>query len=321
MKPIGLIFNPFADINKKQTAAKLRSIKKILGEHGLVQITNNTDDIPIALKQFYIEGIKILGISGGDGTIDHVLSSYINLFGSEKLPVIVPLKGGTMNMLAADVGLRGDQITSCYKLINSLNHHSTLPTIERGLIKVVDKRFNHPNYTFTWLDGLLYKFIKWYYKEGAGVRVALKLILQSCMKSLTNINHDLFKEVVSKVYIDDNKLPFESHLLIAISTVKRLVFGFRVFAEEAAAGEGFSILYLRFPFFRKALYQFPRVLYSGLKSDASGNFLNSSGRVVRIEGNRGYVLDGEVYESQEPIDITLEIGPKLKIFSPKGEKY
>ena len=321
MKPIGLIFNPFADINKKQTVAQLRSIKDILDEHVFISITNNTDEIPIALKEFHKEGIKILGISGGDGTIDHVLSSYINLFGSEKLPVIVPLKGGTMNMLAADVGLKGDQITSCYQLIHCLNHHGTLPTIERALIKVVDKRFNYPNYTFTWLDGFLYKFIKWYYKEGAGVRVAVKLILKSGIMSLINLNHDLFNEVESKVYIDDKKLPFENHLLIAVSTVKRLVFGFRTFTEEAIAGEKFSILYLRFPFFRNMLYQLPRVLYSGLKSDVSGNFLNSSGRIVRIEGNRGYILDGEVYESQEPIDITLEIGPKLKIFSPKGEKY
>lgn len=321
MKPIGLIFNPFADINKKQTAAQLRSIKDIVNEHAFISITNNTDEIPIALKEFYKEGIKILGISGGDGTIDHVLSSYINLFGSENLPVIVPLKGGTMNMLAAEVGLTDNQIISCHKLIKYLNHQGKLPTIELGLIKVIDKRFNHPNYTFTWLDGLLYKFIKWYYKEGGGVGVALKLILKSGIMSLTNLNHDLFKEVESKVYLDDKKLPFESHLFIAISTVKRLVFGFRNFTEEAIAGEKFSFFYLKFPFFRKMLYQLPRVLYSGLKSDVSGNFLNSSGTIVRIEGNRGYVLDGEVYESQEPIDITLEIGPKLKIFSPKGEKY
>ncbi len=321
MKNIGVIFNPLADINKKEAAAQLRSIKDILNEHAFISITNNTDEIPIALKEFYKEGIKILGISGGDGTIDHVLSSYINLFGSENLPVIVPLKGGTMNMLAAEVGLTDNQIISCHKLIKYLNHQGKLPTIELGLIKVIDKRFNHPNYTFTWLDGLLYKFIKWYYKEGGGVGVALKLILKSGIMSLTNLNHDLFKEVESKVYLDDKKLPFESHLFIAISTVKRLVFGFRNFTEEAIAGEKFSFFYLKFPFFRKMLYQLPRVLYSGLKSDVSGNFLNSSGRIVRIEGNRGYVLDGEVYESQEPIDITLEIGPKLKIFSPKGEKY
>ncbi len=321
MKPIGVIFNPLADINKKQTAAQLGSIRKILGKHALVRVTNSTDEIPIALKELHKEGIKILGISGGDGTIDYVLSYYINLFGSEDLPAIVPLKGGTMNMLAAEVGLTHDQTTSCHKLIQYLNHEGRLPTIERGLIKVIDKRFNYTNYSFTWLDGFLYKFIKLYNKEGGGVGVALKLILKSGIISLTNLNHDLFKEVESRVYLDDSKLPFESHLLIAISTVKRLVFGFRIFTEEAVAGERFSIFYLRFPFFKKALYQLPRVLYSGLKSDISGNFLNHSGRILKIEGNRGYVLDGEVYESEEPVDITLEIGPKLKIFSLKDEKY
>jgi diacylglycerol kinase family enzyme len=319
MKPIGVIFNPLADINKRKTTAQLGSINKILGEHAIVRVTNSTCEIPIALKEFYKEGIKILAISGGDGTIDYVLSYYINLFGSIDLPVIVPLKGGTMNMLAADVGLTDDQGTACHKLVQYLNHKDKLPTIERGLIKVIDRRFDYANYSFTWLDGFLYKFIKLYNKEGGGVGVALKLILKSGIMSLTNLNHDLFKEVESRVYLDSSKLPFESHLLIAISTVKRLVFGFKVFTEEAVAGKRFSIFYLRLPFFKKALYQLPRVLYSGLKSDLSGNFLNQSGSIVKIEGNRGYVLDGEVYESKEPIDITLEIGPKVKIFSHRGK--
>ncbi|HZX14467.1 MAG TPA: hypothetical protein VFF49_08735, partial [Thermodesulfobacteriota bacterium] len=78
--------------------------------------------------------------------------------------------------------------------------------------------------------------------------------------------------------------------------------------------------YLRLPYFRNALYQLPRVLYAGLKSDISGNFLNHSGRIVRIEGNKGYVVDGEVYEFEEPTDITLEVGPKIKIFSIRDEK-
>jgi diacylglycerol kinase family enzyme len=321
MKPIGVIFNPFADINKRRTGEQLESIRRIFNEHGLIRVTSSTDEIPAALKEFHNEGIKILGISGGDGTIDHVLSSYINLFGSNDLPVIVPLKGGTMNMLSGDVGLKDNQLTTCHKLINYASNQHIIPTVERGLIKVIDKRFDHTNYTFTWLDGFLYKFIKWYYKEGGGVRVALKLILKSGIISLTNLNHDLFKEVESRIYLDNTKLPFESHMLMAVSTVKRLVFGFTTFTEEPRAGERFSVLYLRFPFFKKALHRLPKALYSGLKSDISGNFLNHSATNVRIEGNRGYVIDGEVYESQEPIDITLEVGPKVQIFSLKNERY
>ncbi|MCI0454134.1 MAG: hypothetical protein L0Y68_03965 [Candidatus Dadabacteria bacterium] len=320
MKPIGVIFNPFADINKKKTGEHLNSIKSILGEQALVRITTNTEEIPVALKEFYKEGIKILGISGGDGTIDHVLSSYINLFGSDDLPVIVPLKGGTMNMLMGEVGLKQDQITSCNKLIQYLNQQGKLPTVERGLIKVIDERFDYVNYSFTWLDGFIYKFIKWYNQEGAGVKVALKLILKSGIMSLVDLNHDLFKEVESRVHINYGKLPFESHMFMAVSTVKRLVFGFRVFTEEPEPGERFSVFYLRFPFFKKALYKLPKVLYSGIKSDASGDFLNHSASIIRIEGNTGYAMDGEVYESEKPTNITLEVGPKVQLFSLKDER-
>ncbi|MBI2486135.1 MAG: hypothetical protein HYW01_04085 [Deltaproteobacteria bacterium] len=58
----------------------------------------------------------------------------------------------------------------------------------------------------------------------------------------------------------------------------------------------------------------------GVKSDASGNFFNQSTRNANIEGNRGYVIDGEVYNSDEAIDIRLETGPKVKLLSFKGKK-
>jgi diacylglycerol kinase (ATP) len=318
MKPIGVIFNPFAYINKKRTVEQLNAIREILGANALVRATNSTDEIPIILKEFHKEEIKILCISGGDGTIGYVLSSYINLFGTEDLPIIVPLKGGTMNMLSGDVGLTDDQITVCRKLIQYIESKDKFSTIERGLIRIIDPRFKYHNYAFCWLDGLPYRVMKSYYREGATVEVALKLIFKAGIISLIDLNHELFKEVESKVYVDDKEMPFKSHLFIVASSVKRLIFGFRIFSEEAEVGERFSMVYVRLPYFKKIRYQLPWALYIGLKSDASGNFLNQSTRSVRIEGNKGYIIDGEVYESEEPVDIKLEAGPKVKILSFKS---
>ncbi|MBI2486136.1 MAG: hypothetical protein HYW01_04090 [Deltaproteobacteria bacterium] len=239
MKPIGVIFNPLAHINKNQSKSQINALKEVLGERAWVLSTKSKDEIPIALKEFNKE-IKILAISGGDGTISSVLSSYINLFGDRNIPIIVPLKGGTINMIADDAGVSDNQITTCRELIGCIKSENELPTIERGLIRIIDKRFNHDNYAFTWIDGFLYRFIKWYRREGASVGVALKLILKSGIMSLTNPKDDLFKEVESKVYLNDKKLPFDSHLFIAAGSVKRLAFGFRIFTEEVEAGEEFS---------------------------------------------------------------------------------
>jgi len=320
MKPIGVIFNPFAYLNKKQTQRRIDALEKTLGEAASVCCTKNKDEIPVVLKEFHRQGIKLLCISGGDGTFNSVLSSYIDLFGDNNLPVIVPLKGGTMNMVVGDAGLEGNQNDVCHNLVWYVKNKQQVPTIERGLIRVTDLRFNNHQYAFTWIDGFLYRFIRWYYKEGGGVGVALKLILKSGIMSLINLNHDLFKEVESRVYINDRKLPFESHLFIATASVKRLVFGFRVFTEEVVPAERFGVLYMRLPYFRKALYRLPKVLYAGLKSSGSGDFLNQATKTVTIEGNRGYVIDGEVYDSDEPNDIRLEAGPKVQILSFKGER-
>ncbi len=318
MKPIGVIFNPSARINNERTG-QLSAIRKSLGANALVRATNSTDEISIALKEFHEEKVNILGISGGDGTIDYVLSSYINLFGSEDLPVVVPLKGGTMNMLSGDVGLTDDQTTVCRRLIQYIERKNKLPTTQRGLIRVIDPRLMRHCYTFCWLDGLPYRFIKWYYKEGGSVGVALKLIFKAGIISLTNLDHELFKEVESKVYIDGKELPPNSHLLIVASSVNRLVFGFRLFAEKAEAGERFNIIYVKLPYFKKSLYKLPIALYSGPKSEASGDFLNQLTRSITIKGNTGYVIDGEIFESEKPTDIKLEMGPKVRIFSLKGE--
>jgi hypothetical protein len=319
MKPIGVIFNPLAHINRNQSKSQINALKEVLGERAWVLTTKSKDEIPIALKEFNKE-IKILAISGGDGTISSVLSSYINLFGDRDMPIIVPLKGGTINMIADDAGLSGNQITTCRELLRYIKSENELPTIERGLIRIIDKRYNYDNYAFTWIDGFLYKFIKWYRREGANAGIALKLILKSGIMSLTSTKDDLFKEAESKVYLDDKKLPYDSHLFMAAGSIKRLVFGFRIFREEAEAGEEFSVFYMRLPFFRKAVLQLPRFLYMGVKSDASGNFFNQSTRSAKIEGNRGYVIDGEVYDSDEPIDIRLEAGPKVKLLSFKGKR-
>jgi hypothetical protein len=59
-------------------------------------------------------------------------------------------------------------------------------------------------------------------------------------------------------------------------------------------------------------------LYTGLKSDQSPNFLNQTTKNLKVEGNRGYIIDAEIYEPEDPVDIELETGPKVKIFSQKS---
>jgi len=318
MKQIGCLFNPSAKLNRKQSKKQVRDIETIIGKHGLIRSTQSKDEIPDVIKEFHKKGINILCISGGDGTISSVISHYINYCGEENTPLIVPLKGGTMNFISADAGLSFDQKTVCHNLARLISDNEQLMSIERGLIKVTDPRLNHPHYTFTWADGFIYRFMKWYYKEGGGTPVALRLMMRSFIIYLRNKNNDLFRQDDSRVQIDDKRVPFVNHLFIIAATVKRLVFGFRVFSEQPKAGERFNVIYMRLPYFKKVLYRLPVGLYWGLGSDKRGNFLNLSAHSIKIEGNRGYIIDGEVIDAEKPLDIKLEMGPKIKILSFRG---
>jgi diacylglycerol kinase family enzyme len=318
MKPIGCLFNPFAKLNKKQTKKQLGDIETIIGKHGFIRSTESRDEIPDVVRDFCKKGIKVLCISGGDGTISSVISQYINYCGAENTPLIVPLKGGTMNFISADAGLSFDQKIVCENLIQLIRNNEQLTSIERGLIKVADPRVNQPYYTFTWADGFIYRFMKWYYREGGGTLVALKLMLKSYIIYLRSENHDLFRQEDSSVSIDDKRVPLANHLFMIAATVKRLVFGFRGFSEQPKAGERFNILYLRLPYLKKVLYKLPIGFYWGLNSDKSGNFLNLSAHSIMIKGNRGYIIDGEAIDTEKPTDIRLEMGPRIKILSLKG---
>ena len=83
MKSIGIILNPSARINRKKTANIIEELKDIFGGSAIVCPTSNKEEIPEVIKGFHKEGIKLLLISGGDGTICNVLTSYISLFGQD----------------------------------------------------------------------------------------------------------------------------------------------------------------------------------------------------------------------------------------------
>jgi hypothetical protein len=318
MKPIGCLFNPFAKLNKKQTKKEIQEIQTIIEKYGFLRSTESSDEIPDVVEEFHRKGIKILCISGGDGTISSTISHYINYCGAENTPLIVPLRGGTMNFIAADAGLSFDQKAVCHKLIRLIKSNDQVMSIERGLIKVTGPALSQPYYTFTWADGFIYRFMKWYYREGGGTYVALKLMLKSYIMYLMNGNQDLFRQEDSCVFIDDKRANFPNHLFIIAATVNRLVLGFRGFSEHPEPGERFNILYLRLPYFKKVIYKLPLGFYWGLDPDNSGNFLNQSAHSITIEGNRGYIIDGEVIDTEKPIDIKLEMGPKIKILSLNG---
>lgn len=320
MKTLGVILNPAAKINKKHTSDIVEGFSNIFRQSALVRCTYDKSEIPGVMREFNGEGIKLLLISGGDGTICNVLTSYINLFGEEGLPIIVPLMGGTINMIGDDAGLRKDQFQVSKNLHDSLRKKRPIPVIKRGLVKVIDPHLPEPGYGFTWIDGLLYRVLLDYYNQGAGVQVASMMAVKLVLNSLSNADDSEFSDIESRVFIENEKLPHENHLLIIASSLKKFVFGFDIFKDEAKPGKTFNAVYMRSEYLKKEKLKIPLGLYRSLESDPGGNFINRSAKTMVVEKNSGYIIDGEIYNHSKEDTITLESGPELNIYSPKGVK-
>ena len=80
------------------------------------------------------------------------------------------------------------------------------------------------------------------------------------------------------------------------------------------------MVYVRENYIKEQRHTLPLGLYRSLKSDKNGDFVNRAVRSLRVERNTGYIIDGEIFTGEGPTDVLLEAGPKVRIFSFRGEK-
>jgi hypothetical protein len=248
------------------------------------------------------------------------VTEYVNQNGEEGLPIVVPLMGGTINMIGSDAGLRNSQLSISRKINDFMDKEKPLPFTERSLIRVTDESRENPAYGFTWIDGLLYNFLLEYYGQGAGIQVASVMTMKMLVALISNAESSAFSNVDSTVYMDSVKVPHEGHVLLIASGLRKFVFGFDIFAEKSEPGQTFNAVYLREEYLRKNRHTLALGLYRSLKSDPDGQFINRALTSLRVERNAGYIIDGEIFRHEEPAEVLIEPGPGIRIISFQGEK-
>lgn len=130
---VALLSNPKSTGN----IAQLPRIREFAAEHPDVfhYEVERADQIGEAMKVIARVRPKVLAINGGDGTVQAALTELYNggHFGDEPPPVAV-LPSGKTNLIALDLGARGDPIETLEKLIGLARTDLKPFTVERELI-------------------------------------------------------------------------------------------------------------------------------------------------------------------------------------------
>ncbi len=109
---IGVITNPNSRKNKSQQDRAAR-LQGIVGDRGVVRSTDTVDEIKPILRDFLRRRARYWVADGGDGAMHWMLRKGFEVLEEDEfrhgyeLPMTVPTNGGTIDLVAQNVGIEG----------------------------------------------------------------------------------------------------------------------------------------------------------------------------------------------------------------------
>ena len=306
MAGIGVISNPHSKLNRKNPN-RHHYLTYIAGSEGHVAVTNSLEELEQVALMFKALEIKVVAINGGDGTIAHTITAIIHAWKDQPLPRIVLLRGGTINVVAQNLGIHGTPEEILYRLIEGYSK-GTLNQIHRlHTIKIAN------NYGFLFANGVCANFLDEFYKNKTGKLGSLVLILKIFWARY--FNRDYYFKIAtsnSTTLLREGEVIASEHRAISTlaATIKNMPLGPKLFPKAGNIGEEIQcVSYICRP--EEILFKVTKdILFTPNRpSDVK---ISSSTRLVTILTHppSGYTLDGELYPPCESVTITL--GPEIE---------
>lgn len=304
MAGIGIILNPHSSSNRRNPE-RIRHLAFIVGDKGSCHATQDVLDVQQIAGEFKERCIDILGISGGDGTIHHTLSTFIEVYGAQPLPNIALLRGGTMNNVAFAVGVKGTPESILSNLIVKYHEGASFQSTEVHCLCINGK------YGFLFGNGMVSRFIEEYIRRGEGGAVkAGMLMAQGIVSCLINSGFmlEMARRFDAKVTVDGQVWPFKNYVVLDAGTIKPFGLGFKPFYRCREKPDHFHMI---------GFSMTPRKIIYGLlpvwlgRPTGSEHYLEAVARevVIALAEPQIYMVDGEI---NGPTDrIVLTCGPRL----------
>ncbi len=305
-RAVGMVSNPRSGHNRDQFARLRERIDGCAPIHHLV--TDGPNEIRPALEEFAARGVGVLAINGGDGTCSAVLGEVLEsrLFAS--LPQIVLLPGGTANMNAGDVGMRGGLVRAVQRFCAWCEgpRDGGVRPVRRSLLRVVAGDGGTPRYGMFLGAGAIIQGTDYAHRElhARGLRDDFSLALGTVRTAWGLLRNDPAFRRQEKMRLSiDGEPPVEyDTLILAMSTLHRLAFGMNPFWGEGPGA-------IRLTLIENRCTRFARTFPSILRGRPGGNALPAQGytsrnaRRVLLELQGKVNLDGEIIEPDGALEI------------------
>lgn len=307
--PVGLISNPASGHNRNQFEEIARRIAAC--PHIIHIETDSAADIEPALQRLAQQNISLLAINGGDGTASAVLGVLLETQIFEVLPRIALLPGGTANMNAGDIGVRGSLPKAVERFCRwceaEEKDNANTQFSSRHLMRVSTSTTTAPRYGMFLGGGAVIHGTEYAHENihSRGLRDDLSLAL-GVVRTVWGVLRDdpaFNRHVAIQYSLDDEEAIQYDTLILVMSTLHRLAFGMRPFWSEQPGD-------LRLTVFEQGCSRFVRTFISIVRGKPSRTAVPSEGYhtynsnriALQLQGKLN--LDGEIFEADGLVEIT-----------------
>ena len=155
---IGIVFNAFSGRNRKNTV-RLRTLLGGLAGAEFREVSE-LDQMQSALDDLLSSGIDLLAIAGGDGMVQEVIRYLLNNRAIAEWPLLTIIPGGTTNMTASDLGIKGSPEAVIRRLEAQLRDSGQLQLVRRPALRV-EEPGKAVNYGMFFGAGLIARGVKY----------------------------------------------------------------------------------------------------------------------------------------------------------------
>lgn len=244
---IGLLNNLRAGRSDAQVSRLLSFLK---GYPDVLSVeTDQAGAVPEALAELARNGVELLAVNGGDGTLQHALTEILGGHAFEdRIPLIAPLRGGRTNMSAMDLGAQRDPRKGLAAIIEAVKQ-GTLETrlVPRRALRVEHNRRGDALYGMFFGGGIVYRGIELTHRcfpqgKSQGVFGATVVTASLLARTALGDRDGIMTPNKAEILLDGEPVPQGEFALLISTTLGRLFARMRPFWGTGPGGVRFTAM-------------------------------------------------------------------------------
>lgn len=305
MSRVAVLSNPASGRNRNG----LHEVEAACRALGLAHATTGeAAELEAVLRNFAAEGVDVLAINGGDGTLVATLTAIRNRRAFAREPLIALLRGGSTNMVHDDVGVPGRPARALERVAAACREGVTDAAIRRRA--AIAMRHDHANDTafgffFAAAAGprAIRAAQRTLHRRGLAGPLGDGLSLASTMLRLVAGRigrHPILHPTRLAWSLDGGSWREAATVLLTVTTLERLLFGLR----PAPPDGGLGVAGLLWPY--HGLWRRLPGFLRGRGPDEGGGLWRARAGCLSLKSPDGYVLDGEPVEPGPGTTVVVE---------------